>query len=77
MASNDPIAATILQELKNTTYECRDLDLLAGGTANFTYRGTLAVPLKDANRVSTVVVKHAEPYIALYKSVELDVVRMV
>ena len=61
--------------LTDTPYACSDLTPLSGGVANFTCRGQLVTPLADGTK--TVVIKHAEPYVALNKSFKLDVARSV
>jgi hypothetical protein len=75
MASEDPIAAKVLEDLKGGPYTCNSLVRLSGGSANFTYRGTLTSPLPD--RTSTIIIKHAEPYIAINSSWKIDVIRSV
>jgi hypothetical protein len=75
MSSEDPIAAKILSDLKGTPYACTSLFRLRGGTANFTYRGILAGYLADY--APTIIIKHAEAYLALSSNCELDVIRLV
>jgi hypothetical protein len=75
MASEDPIAAKVLEDLKEGPYACTSLIRLSGGTANFTYRGILKSPLPDGT--STIVIKHAEPYVATISSWKFDVIRSV
>jgi hypothetical protein len=75
MAAEDPIAASVLEDLKGGPYACTSLIRLPGGSANFTYRGTLTSPLLD--KTSTIIIKHAEPYIAINASWKLDVIRSV
>ncbi len=75
MAAEDAIAAKVLEDLKGGPYACTSIVRLSGGSANFTYRGTLASPLPD--KTSTVIIKHAEPYIATITSWKLDVIRSV
>lgn len=75
MAAEHPIAAKVLEDLKGGPYACTSLIRLSGGTANFTYRGTLTSPLPD--KASTIIIKHAEPYIAINASWNLDVIRSV
>lgn len=75
MVVGDPIAAKVLEDLKAGPYSCTTLIRLSGGSANFTYRGTLTSPLPD--KTSTVIIKHAEPYIAINTSWKFDVIRSV
>ncbi|KFX92520.1 hypothetical protein V490_05338 [Pseudogymnoascus sp. VKM F-3557] len=73
MASQDKIAVEILESIKETPYACSSLDRLSGGSANFTYRGTLLSALPSGE--PTVVIKHTEPYVATMPSFALDAVR--
>ena len=75
MTAEDPIAARILADLEGTPYACTSLMRLSGGSANFTYRGTLSTPISGGAR--TVIIKHAEPFVAINSSFKLDVVRSV
>jgi hypothetical protein len=75
MPPEDPIAAKIFSDLKGTPYACTSLFRQKGGTANFTYRGILARYLAD--NAPTIIIKHAEPYLALSSDCELDVIRLV
>jgi hypothetical protein len=75
MASEDPIAAKVLEDLEAGPYACTSLTRLSGGSANFTYRGILKSPLPD--KTSSIVIKHAEPYVATISSWKLDVIRSV
>jgi hypothetical protein len=75
MASEDPIATKVREDLKGGPYACTSLVRLSGGSANFTYRGILTCPLPD--QTSTIIIKHAEPYIAINSSWKLDVIRSV
>jgi hypothetical protein len=52
---------SLLAALAPTPYACTSLAVLTGGYGNYTYRGTLAVPLPCG--AETVVVKHAEGYV--------------
>lgn len=56
------ISTQIQESLKDTPYACKTLTKLSGGTANFVFRGILAVPLADGSK--TVVAKHTPPYVA-------------
>lgn len=74
----DPVAIKVLSNLKGTRYACSSLSLVSGGNANFTYRGNLLSPLTDDTySPETIIVKHAEPYIASNPEWELDVGRSV
>lgn len=75
MAAEDPITAKVLEGLKGGPYSCTSLVRLSGGSANFTYRGTLTSPLPD--QTCTIIIKHAEPYIAINSSLKFDVIRSV
>jgi hypothetical protein len=75
MASEDPIATKVLENLKGGPYACISLVRLSGGFANFTYRGILTCPLPG--QTSTIIIKHAEPYIATNSSWKIDVIRSV
>jgi 5-methylthioribose kinase len=46
--------------LSDTPFASEEITVLAGGTANFTYRIKLKAPYDGR---STVVVKHAKPYV--------------
>jgi 5-methylthioribose kinase len=72
---NDPIAKDIQQALKKTRWKLSKLERLSGGNANFTYRGWLKKPDKDS--YDTIIIKHAEPYVALSKEWKIDVGRAV
>jgi hypothetical protein len=75
MASEDPIATKVLADLKDGPYACTSLVRLSGGTANFTYRGTLTTPLPE--ETTSIIIKHAEPFVAINSSFKLDVIRSV
>jgi hypothetical protein len=75
MASEDPIATKVLADLKDSPYACTSLVRLSGGTANFTYRGTLTTPLPEGT--TSIIIKHAEPFVAIDSSFKLDVIRSV
>ncbi|KAG0014549.1 hypothetical protein BGZ82_001723 [Podila clonocystis] len=54
-----------------------ELKKLTGGTANFVWRATVASPSPNVfDGAKTVVVKHAEEYVANYKEMKLDTIRM-
>ncbi|KAF4627319.1 hypothetical protein G7Y89_g10841 [Cudoniella acicularis] len=59
---SDEILVRVQESLKNGPYVCSSLVKLAGGTANFLYRGTLANPLEDGSK--TIIIKHTESYVA-------------
>jgi hypothetical protein len=77
MTLEDPIAARILESIRGSRLDCSALVRLVGGVANFTYRGKLITALEDGT--STVVIKHAESYIAgsPTSGFEFDPIRMV
>jgi hypothetical protein len=75
MATEDPIATKVIEDLRGGPYSCTSLVRLSGGTANFTYRGILTTPLADGT--GTIIIKHAEPYIATNSSWKLEVIRSV
>lgn len=78
MTPPDPaITSQILDELLSTPYACSSLSRLSGGTANFVYRGTLRVPLCDPAGTSTVILKHAEEFLAGFKDFKLTADRCV
>ncbi|KAL5052127.1 hypothetical protein BDW71DRAFT_202258 [Aspergillus fruticulosus] len=56
------VKEAIAMELSKSPFACSSLTQLSGGTANFVYRGVLSRPLPDGTR--TVIVKHAEDYLA-------------
>ncbi|KAL4804817.1 kinase-like domain-containing protein [Aspergillus unguis] len=67
------IQTLIQQELSITSFACSSLTRLSGGTANFVYRGVLSTPLADGT--STVIVKHAEDYLASNEEFKLSAKR--
>lgn len=75
MASEDAIAAKVLEDLKDGPHACSSLTRLSGGNTNFIYRGILQCPLPD--KTSTIIIKHAESHIAKIPSWEFDVARSV
>ena len=78
MTPPDPaITSPILDELLSTPYACSSLSRLSGGTANFVYRGTLQAPLDDPAGMSTVILKHAEEFLAGFKDFKLTADRCV
>ena len=72
--TNDPMIHRLKDALTNTAYACSSFDRLSGGTANFTYRGYLEIP---EDGISSIVIKHSEPYIARVPSWPLDISRCV
>jgi len=75
-ASNtDRMLAKVQASLENGPYACVSLEKLAGGTANFVYRGTLAKPLEDGT--NTIVIKHTEAYVASNVNFKLTSTRCV
>ncbi|GAD96391.1 hypothetical protein SS1G_01113 [Paecilomyces variotii No. 5] len=72
-AATDDIAIAISKEISSTPYACSSLSRLTGGTGNFVYRGTLIHPLPDGTR--TVVIKHAEDYVASQPDFKLPTTR--
>ena len=69
------ITAKINQSLISTPYDCTSLTRLSGGTANFVYRGILQRPLDDGTK--TVIIKHAEEFLASAKDFKLTADRCV
>ena len=64
-----------LAYLSDTKYEATDVQLLGGGHSAFTYRATLKSSLPTGE--TSVIVKHYEGYVALYKSFPIEVERAV
>ncbi|KAL4999276.1 kinase-like domain-containing protein [Aspergillus recurvatus] len=56
------VKEAVAAELFSGPFACSSLTQLSGGTANFVYRGVLSQPLSDGT--TTVIVKHAEDYLA-------------
>ena len=79
MTPDPEITSPILDELLSTPYACSSLSRLSGGTANFVYRGTLRVPLDDpaGTSNSTVILKHAEEFLAGFRDFKLTADRCV
>ncbi|TRX92460.1 hypothetical protein FHL15_006627 [Xylaria flabelliformis] len=67
--TRDEIKAKVLADLEPTPYAATSLQVLSGGTANFTYHASLKKPLADGT--SDVLIKHSEGYIANSPSFEL------
>ncbi|KAG0020937.1 hypothetical protein BGZ81_009131 [Podila clonocystis] len=54
-----------------------ELKKLTGGVANFVWRATVASPSPNIfDGAKTVIIKHAEEYLANYKEVKFDTIRM-
>jgi hypothetical protein len=75
--SDDPIANNIVDALKKTPWRLSKIERIAGGNANFTYRGWLKKPAGYKESYDTIVIKHAEPYVALNQEWAIDVGRAV
>jgi 5-methylthioribose kinase len=73
--SDDPLENSILEALRPTRWKLSRLERISGGNANFTYRGTLKKPDKDS--YDTIIIKHAEPFVALNQEWKIDVGRSV
>lgn len=69
------IKEAVAKDLSSTPFACSSLTQLSGGTANFLYRGVLSQPLPDGT--STIIVKHAEDYLASNADFELSAERCV
>ncbi|GJJ10079.1 hypothetical protein Clacol_004305 [Clathrus columnatus] len=64
--------------LFQTSYRAANVTLLTDGFTNFTYRVKLETPFLDpslSTLISTIILKHAEPYIATNKAFPLAVER--
>ncbi|KAL4907442.1 hypothetical protein BDW74DRAFT_124355 [Aspergillus multicolor] len=60
--TNAKVQEAVAAGLSSGPFACSSLTRLSGGTANFVYRGNLSQPLADGTK--TVIVKHAEDYLA-------------
>lgn len=69
------IQEKISNDLADTPFACGNLTQLSGGTANFVYRGLLSTPLPDGT--TTVIIKHAEDYLASNEDFKLSAKRCV
>lgn len=69
------IKDAVAKDLSSTPFACSSLTQLSGGTANFLYRGVLSQPLSDGT--STIIVKHAEDYLASNADFKLSAERCV
>ena len=69
------VSPQILEELAGTPYACSSLEQLAGGTANYTFKGTLTSPLVDGT--TEVAIKNSKPYSASSNTFPLDISRSV
>lgn len=74
-AGTDNMSTLILKELSKTPYVCSSLTRLTGGTGNFVFRGVLSQPLQDGTK--TVIIKHAEDYVASNPDFPLSTTRCV
>ncbi|QRV82168.1 phosphotransferase enzyme family protein [Ceratobasidium sp. AG-Ba] len=63
----------VLAYLKGTPFAANKVQQLAGGHSSFTYRATLETPLPTGE--TSVILKHAEGYIAVYEVMKLDAKR--
>ncbi|KAH8895098.1 hypothetical protein GQ53DRAFT_839453 [Thozetella sp. PMI_491] len=70
---SDGVQPGILEELASTPYACSALEQLRGGTANYTFKGTLVQALPDGT--TKIMIKHSRPYSASNNSFELDIGR--
>jgi hypothetical protein len=75
MATTVDVSVKIHESLKYGPYACTSISKLSGGTANFVYRGILAVPLTDGS--NTIVIKHTESYVASNPGFQLTSTRCV
>ena len=75
--ADDPIASSIVQALKKTPWRLSRIERITGGNANFTYRGWLKKPAGYKESYDTIIIKHAEPYVALNQEWKVDVTRSV
>ncbi|TFY81019.1 hypothetical protein EWM64_g2985, partial [Hericium alpestre] len=62
----------VSQYLESTPFASSSVTKLAGGTGNFTFRLHLRTP---HNGQPTLILKHAEPYVALAKDIAFPVER--
>lgn len=69
------LSEEILRELTSTDYACSSLEPLAGGTANFIFKGVLGSPLPDGTQ--EVAIKHGESFVASMPDFQLSVARCV
>ena len=76
--SSDPAALTTIPAveafLAGTPFASQSITDLTGGSANYAYRIHLTTPF-DGH--STVVLKHAQPYVRTWTSLSLDIIRQV
>ncbi|KAL7268752.1 hypothetical protein RUND412_008608 [Rhizina undulata] len=64
-------AAGLTSYLSTTSSPAHNITPLSGGFANFTFRGTISAGSEE----KTVIIKHAEPFVALAKNISFDPVR--
>lgn len=75
MSENDlHTASGVLEYLHSTPFRCASVTPLSGGNANFTYRLHLQNPFEGR---STLVLKHAKPYVATAIDQPLGIERQV
>ncbi|KAF9975828.1 hypothetical protein BGZ73_000369 [Actinomortierella ambigua] len=71
--------AGILEYIQSKREICAitEVKKLSGGTANFVWRATVGTPSPHVfDGAKTVIIKHAEEYVANYKDMKLDTIRM-
>ncbi|KAK3322631.1 kinase-like domain-containing protein [Apodospora peruviana] len=73
-ATMDEIAAKVKAALTSTPYSCDELIPLAGGNANYVFRGHLSNPLPPDN-THQVLIKHGEPFVRTNESFSLPLTR--
>lgn len=68
------LTADVQNELSNTVFACSSLSRIVGGSASFTFRGGLLLPLSlpDGRTMMTVIVKKATDFAAINSDFELD-----
>ena len=73
------LAAGIQKDLSDTDYACTSLSRIPGGSASFTFRGSLESPivLPDGRAVATAIVKKATDFAAINSDFALDSSRSV
>lgn len=73
--TDSEVKDAVASEISSSPFACSSLTQLSGGTANFVYRGVLSRPLP--NGTTTVIVKHAEEYLASNSDFKLTAERCV
>lgn len=73
------LAFCILRDLSNTVYACSSVGRVTGGSAGFTFRGTLQSPLfsSDGTIRTSVILKKATDFAAINSDFALDATRSV